>query len=323
MTKRFKKVIAGCLLIMSLSFISSVAMAASIPGKTTGTDVKLRKSPSTSAAIITKLTNASVTVVDKSGNWYKILVNKKTGWIYGDYVKLLAAKGTINASGVNFRSGPGTGSKVIAVLKRNTGVTVLETAKDWNKVKIGTKTGYVAAKFVANTTVAPAVTTTVNKAVNVAAATAFTAAASVKVSRAVDASVFSAEVESVLSLEQEIVAYAREFNGVKYLYGGDNPQTGFDCSGFVGYVYKRFGVKLNRSAESMYSNGVKVSKSQLKPGDILFFDASSRKASGRIDHAGIYLGGDSFIHASSSNGEVRIQKLSEYRGTYIGAKRVI
>ncbi len=319
MTKRFKKVIAGCLLIMSLSFFSSVAMAASVPGKTTGTDVKLRKSPSTSAAIITKLSNANVTVVDKSGSWYKILANKKTGWIYGDYVKLLPSKGTINANGVNFRSGPGTGYKVITVLKKNTGVTVLETAKAWNKVKIGTKIGYVSAKFVVNTS---PVTATEKKAPAAAAATAISAA-SAKVSRAVDVAAFSLEADSGLTLEQEIVAYAKQFNGVRYLYGGDNPQTGFDCSGFAGYVYKRFGVKLNRSAEGMYSNGVKVSKSQLKPGDLLFFDASARKASGKIDHAGIYLGGDSFIHASSSNGEVRIQKLSEYRGTYIGAKRVI
>jgi cell wall-associated NlpC family hydrolase len=73
----------------------------------------------------------------------------------------------------------------------------------------------------------------------------------------------------------------------------------------------------------MYSNGSKVSKRELQAGDILFFDASSRKASGTIDHAGIYLGSDTFIHASSTNGEVRIQKLSEYRGTYIGSKRVI
>jgi cell wall-associated NlpC family hydrolase len=120
-----------------------------------------------------------------------------------------------------------------------------------------------------------------------------------------------------------VVSYAKGFIGVKYVYGGDNPQNGFDCSGLIGYVYKKFSVNLNRSAEAMYSNGTRVSKGELKAGDLLFFDASSRKASGEIDHAGIYLGGDTFIHASSSNGEVRIQKLSEYRGTYIGAKRVI
>ncbi|HEX2927103.1 MAG TPA: C40 family peptidase, partial [Ruminiclostridium sp.] len=105
-------------------------------------------------------------------------------------------------------------------------------------------------------------------------------------------------------------------------YGGKSP-SGFDCSGFVGYVFKNFGVSLNSSSASMYSNGIKVSKTNLKAGDLLFFDASSRKSAGAIDHVGIYLGGNQFIHASTSNGKVLVQSLSGYQGTYIGAKRVI
>lgn len=119
-----------------------------------------------------------------------------------------------------------------------------------------------------------------------------------------------------------VVDYAKEFVGVRYVYGGTSPE-GFDCSGFIGYVYKNFGIKLSRSAQSMYKNGTKVSRAALKAGDILFFDASSRKTAGAIDHVGIYLGGDKFIHASSSKGSVRIQKLSQYKGSYIGAKRVV
>lgn len=119
-----------------------------------------------------------------------------------------------------------------------------------------------------------------------------------------------------------VVDYAKEFVGVKYVYGGTSPQ-GFDCSGFIGYVYKNFGVKLARSAQNMYSNGKNVQRTALKAGDILFFDASTRNRAGAVDHVGIYLGGDTFIHASSSKGSVRIQKLSQYKGLYIGAKRVI
>ncbi len=119
-----------------------------------------------------------------------------------------------------------------------------------------------------------------------------------------------------------VVDYAKEFVGVRYVYGGTSP-NGFDCSGFIGYVYKNFGVKLARSAQNMYSNGKKVPREALKAGDILFFDASSRNRAGAIDHVGIYLGNDNFIHASSSKGSVRIQKLSQYKGLYIGAKRVI
>jgi cell wall-associated NlpC family hydrolase len=120
----------------------------------------------------------------------------------------------------------------------------------------------------------------------------------------------------------KLITFAKKYVGVKYVYGGKSP-SGFDCSGFVGYVYKNFGIKLNSSAASMYSNGTRVSKSTLSAGDILFFDASSRGKSGSIDHVGIYLGNNKFIHASTSNRKVIIQSLSEYQGTYLGAKRVM
>ncbi len=279
-------------------------MAASVPGKVTGTKVNFRKAPNTSSTIIAKLSNSNVTVLDKSNGWYKVSYNNKTGWVNDDYLKIVSTQGKINANGVNFRTGPGTNTKKITLLKKNTEVVILDTVNGWNKVKIGTKVGYVATNFVSTTT-----------AVNTVA----------KASRSTNTATLTtlAVEDDAVTINEKIVAYAKQFIGIKYKYGGSSPQTGFDCSGLVGYIYQNFGIKLNRSAQSMYSNGVKVSKNQLKPGDILFFDASPRKASGVIDHAGIYLGGDSFIHASSSNGKVRIQKLSEYRGTYIGAKRVI
>ncbi len=298
MKQKITKALAGCIIAMIFAFASTAVMAATMPAKVVGTSVKMRKAAATSSSIVTKLTNAKVTVTDYSKGWYKISYNKKTGWVNGNYVKLQSVKGVINANGVNFRKSAGTSSKVISSLKRSTSVQILDVAKGWNKVKIGSKVGYVSSKFVN------------------------TSSASTKTSRSANVVAFAA-IEDDGSVNSKLIAYAREFEGIRYVYGGTNPQTGFDCSGFVGYVYKKFDVKLNRSAQGMYSNGVRVAKAQLKPGDILFFDASSRKASGQIDHAGIYIGGDTFIHASSSNGKVREQKLSEYRGTYIGAKRVI
>ncbi len=334
MTKKLNKVLAGCFLVISLAFVSSIAKAATVPGKIVGTDVNFRKNPTASASIISKLTNSDVTVIDKSNGWYKVSYEKKTGWVSDDYLKLISANGTINANGVNFRTGPSTSTKKITSLNKNTGVVILDTADGWNKVKIGTKIGYVASNFVANSPVQTAsVKAAAVKSATTTSASAIALKTADKVSRSVNTAALAAADsvntatlaadEGAPSINEQIISYAKQFNGVRYLYGGNTPQTGFDCSGFISYVFQKFGIKLNRSAEAMYSNGIKVSKSQLAAGDILFFDASSRKASGRIDHAGIYIGGDSFIHASSSNGAVRIQKLSEYRGTYIGAKRVI
>ncbi len=296
MTGKIYKVLVGCIFAFSLVLICSVAMAASQPATIVGTNVNLREAPNTSADIVTKLSNARVSIIDKSSGWYKISFDGKTGWVSDDYIKVLTIKGTINANGVNFRESASTSSEIIDSLSKGTSVEILDTLSGWHKVKVGSKVGYITTKFV-----------------SAANATAE------KTSRSTQAATIDDSDNSVI---KQIVAYAKKYIGVKYVYGGKSP-SGFDCSGYVGYVFKKFGIELNSSAASMYSNGTKVSKSALKAGDILFFDASSRKSSGVIDHVGIYLGGDKFIHASTSNRKVIIQSLSGYQGTYIGAKRVI
>lgn len=297
---KINKVFAACSVAFSLTLISSVGNAAAVPAKITGTDVKVRKAPTTSAGIITKLSNTRVSVLDKSNGWYKISQNSKIGWVNDDYVKLTSTSGKINANGVNFRKSPSTKGKLIKALNKNASVTILDAANGWNKVKVGSQAGYVSSKFVtANISTSKTTDNTSRSIAN------------------------TALIKSESSISGKVISYAKKFIGVKYVYGGASPKTGFDCSGFIDYVYKNFGVKLGRSAEGMYSNGVKVSKGNLKAGDLLFFDASSRKYSGVVDHVGIYLGGDTFIHASSSKGKVQTQKLSQYGGTFIGAKRVI
>ncbi len=302
MSGKISKILVGCIFAFSLVLICSVAMAAAQPAKIVGTQVNVREEPNTSSGIITKLSNARVSIVDKSDDWYKISFEGKTGWVSSDYIKVLTAKGKINANGVNFRETASTSGKVIDSLSEGTSVEILDTLSGWHKVKVDSKVGYVATKFVTATSTEQ------------------------KSSRSTTATTIETEDTDVsdddVSDANEVVAYAKKFVGVRYVYGGKSPK-GFDCSGFVGYVYKNFGIKLNSSAASMYSDGVKVSKSSLKAGDILFFDASSRKASGAIDHVGIYIGGGKFIHASTSNKQVVIQTLSEYRGKYIGARRVM
>lgn len=312
MSGKLSKILVGCIFAFSLVLICSVAMGAAQPAKIVGTKVNVRKEPNTSSGIITKLSNARVSVVDKSDGWYKISFDGKTGWVNSDYIEVLPVKGKINANGVNFRETASTSGKVIDSLSEGTSVEILDTLSGWHKVKIDKKVGYVASKFVT------AVSTEQKSSRSTTAATLE--------SKGIDDNKSSKDSNNIEdtddSVENEVVAFAKKFVGVRYVYGGKTPD-GFDCSGFVGYVYKNFGIELNSSSESMYSNGVSVSKSELKPGDLLFFDASSRKASGKIDHVGIYIGGGKFIHASTSNKQVIIQALSEYRGKYIGARRVL
>ena len=117
---------------------------------------------------------------------------------------------------------------------------------------------------------------------------------------------------------QAIVNAAAKYIGVRYVYGGTSP-SGFDCSGLVQYACREVGISVNRTSRAQYSNGVAVSKSNLQPGDLVFFS----KGSG-ISHVGIYAGNGQVIHAPSPGKRVCYIPLSTICGysTYVGARRV-
>ncbi|WP_018131085.1 C40 family peptidase [Effusibacillus pohliae] len=117
-------------------------------------------------------------------------------------------------------------------------------------------------------------------------------------------------------LQARIAGTAQRYIGVPYVWGGQSP-TGFDCSGFTGYVFARNGLTLPRVSEEQFNAGVPVPKSQLEAGDLVFFSTYKPGPS----HVGIYLGDGTFIHASSSKG-VTISSLSNpyWTAHYIGAR---
>jgi len=117
-----------------------------------------------------------------------------------------------------------------------------------------------------------------------------------------------------------VVGTALAYQGVRYSYGGFSSR-GFDCSGFVKYVYQRHGLNLPHNAAAQYGYGKPVSKSELKPGDLVFFRTGRSRG---INHVGIYIGNGKFIHASSARGRVRIDSLNEgyYKSHFVGAKRL-
>jgi len=111
-----------------------------------------------------------------------------------------------------------------------------------------------------------------------------------------------------------VVAIAEHYLGVPYVWGGASP-SGFDCSGLVMYVFAQVGVSLPHSSYSQYGMGSPVSRDQLQPGDLVFFDG--------LGHVGIYVGGGSFIHAPHTGDVVKISGISGwYASTYVGARRL-
>jgi peptidoglycan DL-endopeptidase CwlO len=112
-----------------------------------------------------------------------------------------------------------------------------------------------------------------------------------------------------------VVGIAMRYLGVPYRWGGASPSTGFDCSGFVMYVFAQIGVSLPHSTYALYGMGTPVSRDQLQPGDLVFFSG--------LGHMGIYIGSGQFIHSPHTGDVVKISSLSGYYSSnYVGARRV-
>lgn len=127
------------------------------------------------------------------------------------------------------------------------------------------------------------------------------------------------------ALADSILERGMSLIGTRYRFGGTSEKSGFDCSGFIGYLFREeAGVTLPRSTREMINvDAPKVARNKLKPGDLLFFSTNGR---GRVSHAGIYLGDNQFIHSSSRrSGGVRIDSLGDsyWSKTFIEAKRAL
>lgn len=127
------------------------------------------------------------------------------------------------------------------------------------------------------------------------------------------------------ALAENILSLGRSLVGTRYRFGGSSASTGFDCSGFVGYLFKEeVGLELPRSTREMITlDAPRVQRDELEPGDVIFFNNRGR---GRVSHTGIYMGDNRFIHSSSSrSGGVRIDSLhdSYWSRSYLDAKRVL
>ena len=124
----------------------------------------------------------------------------------------------------------------------------------------------------------------------------------------------------VLPTSPGVVATALTLRGTPYRNGGSEPSSGFDCSGFVQWVFAQHGTALPRDVKQQFDEGRKIDADDVKAGDLVFFETVSRGAS----HVGIAIGADEFVHAPSSRGVVRIERLSTdyWVKRWVGARRI-
>lgn len=236
----------------------------------------------------------------------------------------------VNAQTVNVRSSASTSSDIVTQLKINTEVQVLSEENSWYKIKVNNYEGYVASSLLSDTkqeetsrgmdTIRDFETQNTETENNLNNQKEDTSNQNVQNSNSSNENKENEQTtntETQANKGAEVLAYAMQFKGSKYVYGGASP-SGFDCSGFTYYVYKHFGITLSRTAAGQYSNnGTSVSKKELKPGDLVMF-------CNPVNHVGIYAGGGKMIHAANPSRGVTMDTINSgyYSVNYRGAKRI-
>lgn len=225
-------------------------------------------------------------------------------------------KGYINEESVNVRKEASTDSEVVTILILNTGVTIKAQTTDWYKITYGDYTGYIYKPLISET---PVVTNRGNEGrqptINTEEQTP-----TIEEKQEDDTTV-APTLPSVTLGGDNIVSFAKQYLGYRYVYGGTTP-SGFDCSGFIYYVYNSCGYSISRSLSSQASTGTSVSKNELQPGDIVFFNNTSN---GALGHVGIYIGNGNMIHAANSKRGVVTDTINSgyYNTYYYSARRVV
>lgn len=290
--------------------------------------LNIRKGPGTSYSRIGGLVEGQkVTVIGTASNgWYKIKTSSgKVGYVCPDYLKVsekestnnnssdkssayvvksyskISKVGKVTTSTLRLRKGPSTSYGIKRNIYKGYVVGIQKQySNGWYKVKLknGT-TGYVSGAYL-------------------------------KITSGTSADLKSGSSTSgnnnngstnVSSKTQAVVNMVKRQVGKPYVYGASGPSS-FDCSGLTYYCYKNAaGIYLNRSSAAQASNGRYVSKSNLKPGDLVFFNSGTS----RIRHVGMYVGNGQFIHSPSPGKTVRYESLysSYYKKTYVTARRII
>jgi len=300
--KTFRK--ALYILIAVIGVASAIILPASGAGTlaygaatVSATELNVRSAPDTAASVVTSLSEDTIVVIleKTSDAWFEVNYNGTVGYASTDYFKNVLTKenfcatGTLNATDVFMRNAPATSGKVLGTYGSGVQMPVIGINEGWYKVNYDGKTGYIRSDLMDITS-------------------GYTPAAPTSAAGA--------------SLGQQIANYAQQFVGSRYVYGGESP-SGFDCSGFTQYMYKHFGISISRTASQQYrDNGVKVSKSELQPGDLVFF---SHNGGVSIAHVGMYIGDGKFVHASTSKTGVIISSLgsTNYTIDWYGAKRIV
>lgn len=279
--------------------------------------LNLRSGASTSYSVICTLYYGNkVNVIASYGSWYKVNYNGTVGYVNKNYIvpsnnestpapnppsqapsygEITGKVAVVTADVLNVRSGASTDSSIVGTVRYGYKLPIVSYSNGWYKIQSGSISGYVYGDYVKVANETDAMHAVVRE---------------------------TPLIESQYTREQ-IVEKAKEYLGVPYVWGGFTP-LGFDCSGLVQYVYKQFGITLERTTYYQVHQGQIADRNNLLPGDLIFF-TTNEESPNDISHVGMYVGDDMFIHAPQPGDVVRYSNLNStyYANKYYVSKRII
>ncbi|MBQ3054239.1 MAG: C40 family peptidase [Clostridia bacterium] len=272
---------------LALALVVTTFSVSAATGIVTTDSLNIRAAASTDSAVVGKAyTGYALDIKEYSNGWYAVNYNGTTAYASADYVSVdTLGEGLVSYDGL--------------VYLRKTAdwnAPLFEKVDNGTKIKVTSVVGeFYEVLYYGNIRYIPIVCTNVRK------------------DSLADRSIITS------SLAQRSVDIAARYLGTPYVYGGAKP-TGFDCSGFTMYVYSQLGISLPRSSSAQAGCGVPVDKSQLVPGDLLFFNTSGAG----VSHVGLYAGNGQFIHSPLPGRSVCYDSLDTgyYTRTYMFARRV-
>ena len=250
--------------------------------------LNVRETPDESGKLVGKMSNnAACEVLGEEGDWIHIKSGKVEGYCHKDYLltgvfarlraeEIVTSVAEATSGGLRVRTEPNTDAEVITTMAEGEYLEVVEVTDGWIKVLLDDEEGYISAEYA-------------------------------QVKENLDTAITMTELlygEGVSDVRVELCQYAKQFIGNPYVWGGTSLTKGADCSGFTLSVFKKYGISLPHYSVSQSQMGTKVSLSEAKAGDLVFYAKGNT-----VNHVAIYLGNGQVVHASSPRTGIKISNV--------------